>query len=496
MKILLVRPPAVAFKYQPDIILNEPLGILYLAGYLKKYHKNVAVIDGLAGGEAFQRGDFYGLGLSYDKLAEEVREHAPDIVGISHMYSFYSQGVYDTAKIIKDINRNIFIVCGGTAAGVSSQELLQGGNINMVVSGEGEQVLLGLVERMETGGSLFDLPGTVLKVGGEIKVNPPQPFLADLNVLPFPARELLDMSKYYNDRYSLVHGMRYPRLSMVTSRGCPFNCVFCSIHSVWRHKYRARSAENVVDEIEFLYNQLGIKEIIFYDDNMTFDKRRINQICSEIKRRKIDIRWSVPNGVAIWTLDKETIRNMKSAGCFKITFGLESGSLATLKFIHKDFLDFAKAKELIRFSNNIGLWTVSSFIIGLPFEKKEDLELTLSFAIASDVDAASFYCAMPLPGTELYDICKKEGLLDTSESVKTGVFAVDKRNPDIDMKYLTKEEIKKYSIEINKKFLRSRIVSFSNPLRLLRKIRGMDELRYVFRMVKNYARAVASSFTN
>jgi anaerobic magnesium-protoporphyrin IX monomethyl ester cyclase len=493
MKVLLIRPPAVSFKSEPSIILNEPLGLLYLAGYLKKNNKEVALVDGFADSNVFKDGDFYGRGMSYVALAEKIKEFHPDIVGINYAFTQYSKGPHDVARMVKEISNRILVLCGGPAACASVSSVLTDTNFDLLVKGEGEETLLEIVERHEKGLPLTDIPGTAVRMNDEIKINPPRQLIKNLDTLPFPARELVDMSKYYNDSYSVDKGMRYPRLSIITSRGCPFRCIFCSIHSVWEHTYRMRSVGNVVDEIELLSRDFGVKEIIFYDDNLTFDKKRINQICADILKRKINIKWSVPNGVAIWTLDKETIRNMKRAGCYKITFGLESGSRSTLKFIHKDFLDFDQARELIRFCNKIGLWTVSSLIVGFPYETKDDLAETADFAISSDVDMASFYIATPYPGSELYEIYKKEGFVKELDRNSLQEWQGDIGVAVSDTKYLRKDEITSLPEDMKKRFLKKRMLSFLNPLRLLRKATGLDEIKYVFMILRNYSRLIIAT---
>ncbi len=210
--------------------------------------------------------------------------------------------------------------------------------------------------------------------------------------------------------------------------------------------------------------------------------------------REIKIRWAMPNGVAIWTLDKPTIENMKRAGCYKITFGLESGSLNTLQFIRKEFIDFKKATELIKFCNRSGLWTMASFIIGFPYEKKDDIDKTLSFAINCDVDMASFFCATPYPDTELYAIYKKEGFIKDLREQAQLEWTGEKTDAMCDTRYLTKEEINILIQDLKKKFLRKRCISFLNPSRVIRKLKGFEEIIYFLKMIRNYFPSVRASF--
>ena len=144
----------------------------------------------------------------------------------------------------------------------------------------------------------------------------------------------------------LSYLMRIPLTSMITSRGCPFNCVFCSVHTVWGRKFRKRDPKQVVDEIELLVKKYGVKEIHFEDDNLTLDRERILKICKEIIKRKIDIKWTTPNGVAIWTLDEEVLKYIKKSGCYKLCFGIESADPTTQKFIRKG-INLEKSKKII-----------------------------------------------------------------------------------------------------------------------------------------------------
>jgi len=493
-KILLIRPPAVAFKRRPAPMVSEPLGLMYLASYLKKHGKNVEIIDSFIGNERSREGDFHNVGIPFKKLKRKIEEFSPDIVGISCMYTQYSKGAREVARITKEVSKNILVIAGGAHASVFYEVILQDSNIDLIVKGEGEEALLEIANKHEEGKNINEIPNTAVKSGENVKLNTCRPLIKDLSSIPFPDRELLDMDSYFNQKYSSERAMKYPRLSMITSRGCPFKCVFCSIHSVWHHSFRARPAMDVVDEIELLYSRYGVKEIMFYDDNMTLDKGRMNRICDEIIKRNIKIRWSTPNGVAIWTLDKPTVKNMKRAGCYKITFGLETGCSATRKFIGKGFIDPEKAIDLIRFCNKIGLWTISSFIIGFPHEKKGDILETLSFAIRSDVDMATFYSACAYPGTELYEICKKEGLVKDAFSHSGLEWIGDATSgASMDTRYLMKKDIDFLTMDLKKKFLKKRIVSFLNPMRVLRKLNGPDEVKYLFRMLKIYSNALKAS---
>ncbi len=481
MKVLLLRPPAVSYRRLPGQLKSEPLGLLYLAAWLRQHSFEVSVIDGFVNGSDFSDGDFQGNGIPFAELRERVREYAPDIVGISYMYTQYSRGVYEAARMVKEVSSGILVVCGGAGA-VSYEGTIRSPYIDIVVQGEGEETLLEIVRRRAAGQPLQDIPGTVVKEEGSVRVNPPRPFISPLDSLPFPARDMLDMSPYQQERYLTARNMRNPRMSIVASRGCPYRCVYCTIHCLWKHTYRMRSPARVGDEIEELYRRYGMRELAFYDDNLTFNREFIHGICDEIIRRKLDIRWSTPNGVAIWTLDKETVRKMRRAGCYKIVFGLESGSPRTLKFMHKDFMDPVHAKEIIRYCNRLGMWTMSPFLIGFPHETEEDFRLSLEFALDSGLDKATFYTATPYPGSELFDIYKREGLLKDLPEPLDEQWIGDIGEATVATPHFTREQLSTAKHALNWRFLQRRLPSFFNPWRMFPKLRTWEEARFFFLM--------------
>jgi magnesium-protoporphyrin IX monomethyl ester (oxidative) cyclase len=275
--------------------------------------------------------------------------------------------------------------------------------------------------------------------------------------------------------------MKPPRANMVTSRGCAFNCIFCSIHSIWGHKWRGRDPIKVVDEIEYLKKTYKIGEVAFQDDNVSLDRNRMEKICDEIIRRKLKIRWCTPNGIAIWSLDKPLLKKMKKAGCYKLTFGIETGCPETQKFIRKTQVNLEKAKDIIKYCNKIGLWTHSAFIIGFPDETKEQIEQTINFAISTDLDMATFWVATPYPATDLYNVYDNLGLLPKNRELEW-MSAVDK--PACNTTQLTIKELEDYRIEAHRRFYSNRKNKFLNPLRLLRKIRSIDDIKYAYKLAK------------
>jgi len=236
----------------------------------------------------------------------------------------------------------------------------------------------------------------------------------------------------------------------------------------------------VIDEIEELIKEYGVKEIHFLDDSMSVDKKRLEEICDEIIKRKIDIKWATPNGIALWLLDKPLLTKMKRAGCYRVTFGLESGNKETLALIGKNY-SYKWAREIIDHACRIGLWTVGTFIIGFPEEKLASINDTINFALSSNLDLAIFYSATPFPGTRLFDYFKEKGLLyDSSASQFIG---------GCNTKYFSAEELTKIREDAYTKFIVSRL---ARPWRFLRKIRSFEDLLYLISLIKIFSKLIGS----
>ena len=222
---------------------------------------------------------------------------------------------------------------------------------------------------------------------------------------------LIDIKKYTNGPYKSPFLMRYPSIGILSSRGCPGNCVYCTVKAVWGRTWRGKSAKRTVDEIELLHTKYGVREFSFWDDSASVNQKRWENICDEIIKRNLDIKWATPNGIAHWTLTKKILDKMYKAGCYRITIGIESGNPETRKFLGKPY-SLQQAKEIIQHANRIGMWTICTNILGFPYETKESMEDTLRFAKKSGTDFASFFLLYPIVTSDVYNYFKKEGLLN------------------------------------------------------------------------------------
>ena len=483
MKILLIYPSVTIYgpgKIDP----HPPLGLAYLAAYLIKQNKyEVKILDALALGKdsIIKTGKLTRVGLKDEQIEKMIKEFNPDVVGISIMFTAFAQDGLKTAKIVKKVNRKIITVLGGAHVSIDPKSIVNNSYVDFAVKGEGEITFHNLLQAIKNKKPLRNVTGIIYKSRNRILENKTTPFIDNLDKLPFPARNLLPMALY--DNPDDLFSMRHPATTMVTSRGCPGVCIYCSIHAIWGHTWRGRSAENVVDEIEYLVKDYGIKEIYFQDDSMSIDKKRLMQICDLIISRNIDIKWSTPNGIAHWTLDKSLLKKMKQAGCYRVTFGIESGNPEIRRWVGKPF-SLRQARELTKYANKIGLWTVATNIIGFPYETRQQIEDTINFAIDSDVDFALFFRLGPRPGTLVYEIFKKEGWLPKDQRL---LFS---ESVSCRTKFFQKKELYSIQSQAYRKFLKYRVISFFNPLRLLRKIHSIEDIKYISKLFVGGGRMV------
>lgn len=472
-KVLLINPFLSVYKDDPAGIC-PPLGLAYLASYLEKEGVEVKILDIAAEGinEKINLGKKVRYGLCEKEITGRVKEFSPQIVGIACQSTLHATEAHETAGIIKKAQPEILTIMGGAHPSAVPEEVLKDKNIDIVVRGEGEVTLGEIVTKYSSKNKWSEIKGISWRKNQKIIHNPQRPFINNLDSLPFPARHLLPMEIYSREYEKGVnYNLKKKFFTMITSRGCPGNCVYCAVKAVWGRTWRGRSPANVVDEIETLIRDYQAEEIHFLDDSISVDKKRLEEICQEIIRRKLRIRWTTPNGIAIWLLDRNLLKKMKKAGCYRLTFGLESGSPEILKnFIGKHY-NHQEAKEMITFASQLGLWTVGTFILGFPHETHQQIEETINFSVSSDLDFATFYIANPFPGTPLFEIYQKENLLP-----QTGAYDLVRGCRSQNFSH---EELISLQSLATFRFLKSRL---RKPSLLLRKLKSLESCYYGIRL--------------
>ncbi len=417
MRVLLIQPPYDLFADDPRQAM-PPLGLAYIAAVLERAGHEVKIIDCVA--EDFDRltpmpDGRRRHGLDGANLIKAIADFQPQIAGVSCLFSSQAPAAHQVCALLKQMDAGLVTVMGGAHPSAAPETVLADAHVDYVVLGEGEQTMLELVQALEACRPLpVDPAGLAWRQDGTICVRPRDMYWPELDTLPLPARHLLPMQRYFDCR--APHGgrvKRHPCTNMITSRGCPAHCSFCSIHTVWGRKYRAHSAARVIEEIEHLIDRYGVREIQFEDDNLTLHKPRIIEICRAIIERRIDLTWTTPNGVAMWALDEQLLELMRRAGCHHIALAVESGVPRVLRQIIRKPLDLARVPSLIRACRRLGMGVSAFFVVGFPGETKEEIRQTLDYAIRLEADQVNFFTATPYPGTELFRQCVDERLITT-----------------------------------------------------------------------------------
>ncbi|RLG92853.1 MAG: B12-binding domain-containing radical SAM protein [Candidatus Hecatellales archaeon] len=417
MKILLVNPPIPheIELYSTAGIVAPPMGLTYLAAVLEKYGYHVEILDAPV------------LSLSHEQIEEEIKKREPDIVGITATTAMINSAL-QVAKTAKTVLPESIVVLGGIHVTFSYESIMRENPfVDIACIGEGEYTLLELVQTLEKEGDLKNVKGIVYRKNGELVKNQPRPLIENLDELPFPARHLLPMHKYKAFGENMILG------TILTSRGCPFNCIFCSSSLLFGKKFRARSPKNVVDEVEQFQEAYKTRYVEFVDDTFTFDRKRAEAICKEIIDRKLDTRWVCSCRVDL--IDKELMQTLKKAGCVMIYFGVESGVQRIINLMRKG-IKLEQAERVMKWAREVGIETVASFVFGIPGETWEDAMQTIKFAKKLNPDYVQFSIATPFPGTELYQIAKREGLLLTEDWSKYTVLKPVMRTKELSVEQL------------------------------------------------------------
>lgn len=388
------------------------MGLAYLAAFLERKGYTVKIIDVAAEGyyNVEETGDFVSYGLSYEEIGREITRFKPHVVGVSWIFSTQSENVKRLLRFVKGIEKDIITCTGGSHPTFAVEEVLNCVFIDYIVMGEGELPTLQLFEGLNNGGDISKIGGIAYKRGEEKFINRQLQYVDDIDDLPFPARHLLNMKRYFEinvpqNPYS--SGNRVTQI--ITSRGCPARCVFCTTTNFWGNRYRGRDPQEVINEIIELKDKYDIDEIQFTDDNITFNKERAIKIVDGIK--DLGLRWCVPQGIAVWALDEELLEKMKESGCYQLTFAIESGNQEVLNKIIKKPLNLKRVKPLVKKAQDIGIKVHAFAICGLPGETIKQMFETYFFVLQCNFDSASFFVATPLIGSELLKVCKEKGYL-------------------------------------------------------------------------------------
>lgn len=432
--LLLINPPTDTLQNKPT-----PLGLMYISSFLEEKGFKIKILD------------LSMHNLNDGQILDWIKKINPRKIGISCMsvdFNFLKR----ITKKIKTFFKDIQLITGGVHPTAMPQEVLNTTSIDVLVIGEGENTLLELMKDY----NLKDIKGIAYMKNKKMVVNEPREFIEDLDKLPFPARHLLPPLKNYS--LSMDWEGRKPSVVLFSSRGCPFNCIYCASKIMWKRKVRFRSAENVLKEIDFLVSKYRIKEILFYDDHFVLNKPRLVEICNGLIKRNYDLTWCCLSRVD--SIELDTLKLMKKAGCHMISFGVESGSQKILDSIEKN-VKISQIINAFKLCKTVGINTKATIIFGSPNETRETINETNKLLKIILPDYVWFFSITPFPGTKLYELHKTHGLsFDNHENYNQTSY---NKFYGTDLRY---DEIKK---EIKKAY-RSYYLSLSYILSQLRKI--------------------------
>lgn len=404
--------------------------------------------------------DFAAESFSEEKLTTALQ--SADVVGMS-VLSFSLSNSIEIIKLIKQIKPKIKIIIGGPHCTLFPKEALEETKADISVQGDGEKIIVSIKNAIEGKIDFSDIPGIYFRDNKKIKKGAPIQLIKDLDTIPFPNREIVSHYSYGKEYNPKIKKGEFT--SIITSRGCPFSCKFCSRNSISMKTYRTRSAKNVFEEIKELYNQ-GFKYLIFVDDSFLSNKNQAHEIFDRIIEEQLEMKFII-TGVRVDAADEELFQKMKKAGVTHLYYGLESGNQDVLDFYNKK-TTLDKIRYAVNLSHNLGFFNVGSFILGAPIETKQHFEKTINFAKTLPLDSVSFLPLDYVAGSDLW-----------CQAVQQGIISEDEYMVRVDSKRglgsFLQDEIESYSIKAHRDFyLRPRFI-----LRLLIKSFKNDDLGFL-----------------
>jgi radical SAM superfamily enzyme YgiQ (UPF0313 family) len=492
MKTLFVIPNLLissrGFAAAPYVSL--PLGVLSIASFLRAngWGGEMEVYDARLSAKTFH--NHLGEKLFGDtdqEMADVISAHSPDIIAISNMFTSQFSRALKTAELAKTVLPDCITLLGGPHVSSFPLEAIRERNVDFAVMGEGEERMLSLLqaltrrERPQIQGVLgSEDDAELLRPNPKVRIR----FIKDIDTLPLPAYDMVDVDRYFH----LQSNGYSPRprewgkraVTLITSRGCPHQCIFCSIQTTMGYRWRPHSVQYVKDHIEFLQKQYKIDFIHFEDDNFSHDPVRYDQIVDGLLTLDNPIHWDTPNGIRGDTWTRERVRKTKDSGCQYLTVAIESTSQHVLDKVVKKRLDLAKVNEFIRHCHQEKLRMNAFYVIGMPGETMQDIESTVKNSLVYYWKFGVWpilSIAMPLPGTEMYEIVSREGYHKKERGFGCGV---------VETEHFTPKQLN----DIYIKFTRTKMLIF-----LCRSLLSAQELRYNMRLIGGFKRHALSTIT-
>jgi radical SAM superfamily enzyme YgiQ (UPF0313 family) len=395
MKVVFLQPPNLqrAGDWKKMKVSRPPINLALLASYIKQFGHEPYICD------------FDWFEGSADDMAKLILLKKPDVVGFTCLTPRIEITLSIASKI-KEQHPEVKVIIGGTHVNAVRIQSLYTKDIDYAIYGEAEEALIELLEAIKNNRGVENIKNLIYRQNNRIVMNPARSFIQNIDELPFPDWSLLNLHDYKDP--ATFNGAH---MGVMTSRGCPWNCIFCSSGVTWGRKVRFRSAENVIKELEIIVSKLGIKNIMFYDDTFTLNKPRLLKICKGIIECGLSLQYYAQ--IRVDTIDEEVAAALVDSGCIAAALGIESGDEEILKTLRKGI----KRHHIYKAVNALksaGVPILASYIIGSPGETHESMNKTLEFAKELDTDQTKFMICTPFPGTALFDMAVKKGFLSNN----------------------------------------------------------------------------------
>ncbi|ANN18896.1 hypothetical protein SD37_26915 [Amycolatopsis orientalis] len=435
MRVLLIKPSVRGFRV--EIERHVPIGPAYLAACLRDHGHEVSLFDALSFTEDnhvvdpadYTEADRLKLdrhprwrylvhwGASQDRLAKAIEQAAPQVVGISCMFTPYYESAYEAARLVREIAPDALVIFGGQHPTVAHHHALAEPAFDILVRGEGEHTLPRVLDAFVAGSPLTGIPGLVFRCdprfcgcdrhGGGAHVTPAAAQVPDLDALPLPATDLLDFDRYARST------------TLITSRGCPFSCTFCTVHATVGKAFRYRSPQNVVEEIRHYVLEYGVRVFRIEDDNFTFDIDRVRELCGAIRASGLDVELHLANGITVVKLSHDLVRDMAGAGLRSLFLGLETTEPARLRKLRKGFTSVDKVRTGADWFLEEGVEVGASLIVGLLGQDLDQAAQDACRLASAGIRFGPnpFY---PIPGSTDYENCLRLGIV--SHDIELGLF--------------------------------------------------------------------------
>ena len=472
MRVLFIRPPHLDLDTMEPPRVGIPLGTISIAASVEKNGHDVKIFDSLLHRDDTE--DRTHFGASFEHIGREVLEFRPDVIGIANLFSTQMKKALGVTEYIKSVYPAAKIVIGGPHATSKPDEFLASSSVDAVVIAEGEVTFCELLDYYSGKGRMESIKGVAYMKDGSMHVQPPE-YIQDLDSIPYPAYHLIDMEKYFElamqglgSRYTDIFHNPKREITVITSRGCPYECIFCSIHPTMGYKFRYQSPEYVAGHVEILVKKYGVELIHFEDDNLTLNQPRFEKVLDILWERGVHFEWDTPNGVRADALNFGLLEKIKRSGVRELRIAIESPNNDVLNGIIKKRLDLDKAVETMRNCQKLKIPLSAFYIIGFPGETKDNIRETLDFAYEMmkkhDVKP-HLHIAIPLVGTEMYDIAKEKGYLTSEDYTKGFIQGMGR----IRTEHFTPEDLKEFSVQFYKKVRKLYLMrKIQNPSGLLR----------------------------